>query len=201
MVDEIENLLAPGALFGRGDEHRRELLPAFRELCGVTFDALLALGFRELVGLGEDQPEGDAVHAEHLDELQVDLLGFEADVHQHEEIVEPFAAEHIVGDELREGAAYALRRTGVSVPGQIHEIPGVVDAEVVDKPGFAGCSRDFGESRPAGEHVDERRFADVAAADEGDVAQVVLRDLRNAFGTAPEFGSVDLHVAKIDRFR
>ena len=115
--------------------------------------------------------------------------------------MEPLAAEHIVGDELREGAAYAFRRAGVSISGQVHEIPGVVDAEVVDKTRFSGRSRDLGESRPAGEHVDERRFADVAAPDEGDVAQVVLRDLRNAFGTAPEFGSVDLHVAKIDRFR
>ena len=103
--------------------------------------------------------------------------GFEADIDQNEEEVELLAAEHVVGDELRELAPHGLRRAGVAVTGQIHEIPRVVDAEVVDQPGFARSSRDLGQPVAAGEHVDERRFADVAAADEGDVAQARLSGL------------------------
>ena len=154
---------------------------------------LLLLGFRELVGLGKDDGERNAVFAQHLDKAQVDLLGFEADVRQHEQEVHLLAFEYVVGDELRKLSALRLRRAGIAVAGQVDEIPRVVDAEMVHQPGFAGCSRHFGQASAGGEHVDERRLADVAAPDEGDVFQVVFRDLRNALRRAFEFGFGNLH--------
>ena len=196
-ADEIEDFLASRAAFGRRDEHRRQLLPCLRKPFPVALHALFALGFRELVGFGEDDAERYAVFAQHVDEPEVDALGLEADVRQHEQEVHLPAAEHVVGDERREPVAHGLRRAGVAVAGQVHQIPCVVDAEVVDEPRLAGRSRDFGQPRAAGEHVDERRFADVAAPDEGDVAQPVLRDLRDAFGTASEFGFRDFHRAGV----
>ena len=112
---------------------------------------------------------------------------------EYEQEVHLLALEHIVGDDFGELAAFGFRRAGVSVAGQIHQIPCVVDQEVVDEPCLAWRSRYFGQPLPSGEHVDERRLADVAAPDEGDVFQVVLRDLRNALGRAFEFGFGDLH--------
>ena len=101
----------------------------------------------------------------------------------------------VVGDELRELAALRLRGAGVAVARQVDQIPAVVDAEVVDEPRLAGGRRDLGQPLAAGEHVDERRLAHVAASDEGDVAQVVLRNLRDALRGAFEFGFGDLHGA------
>ncbi len=126
-------------------------------------------------------------------EIQVDGLRFESDVDQYEEEMEPFAAEYIIEDDFRELAAGRLRGAGIAVAGQVDQIPTVVDAEMVDKPCFARGSRDLGQPVAACQHVDERRFAHVAAADERNVAQVVFRDLRNAFGAALEFGFGDLH--------
>ena len=146
--------------------------------CGAEpLHALLTLGFREFVGLGKDDAERNTVLAEHLDEPQVDLLGFEADVHQHEQEVHFLAFEHVVGDQLRKFAALRLRRAGISVARQVDQIPGVVDAEMVYQARFPGRSRYLGQPRAGGEHVDERRFADVAPPDEGDVFQVVFRNL------------------------
>ena len=192
-ADEIEDFLASRAAFGRRDEHRRQLLPCLRKPFTVALHALFALGFRELVGFGENDAERYAVFAQHVDEPEVDALGLEADVRQHEQEVHLLALDDVVGDQFRKLAALCFRRAGVAVAGQVDQIPGIVDAEVVDEPRLAGCSRDFGQPRAAGEHVDERRFADVAAPDEGDVFQVVLRDLRNALGRAFEFGFGDLH--------
>ena len=198
-VDEGEDLFAPGAFLRRGDEHRRQLLPLFGERRAEALHALLLLGLRELVGLGEDDGERDAVLAQHLDEAQVDLLGFEPDVRQHEQEVHLLALENVVGDEFRELSALRLRRAGVAVAGQIDEIPGVVDAEMVHQTGFAGRSRHLGQPSAGGEHVDERRLADVAAPDEGDVFQAVFRDLRYALRRAFEFGFGDLHRSAVFR--
>ena len=191
--DEGEDFLASRALFRRGDEHRRQFLPLLGERGPEPLHALFALGFRELVGLGEDDAEGDAVFAQHLDEPQVDLLGFEPDVHQHEQEVHLLALDDVVGDQFRKLAALGFRRAGVAVAGQVDQIPGVVDAEVVYEARLSGRSRHLGQSCAGGEHVDERRFSDVAPPDEGDVFQVVLRNLGNALGGAFEFGFGDLH--------
>ena len=70
---------------------------------------------------------------------------------------------------------------------QVDQVPRIVDQEVVDEPRLAGCPRDLCQPLPAGQHVDERRLADVAAPDEGDVLQRILRNLRDALraATAP----------------
>ena len=50
--------------------------------------------FLSVGAVGEDDAEGHAVLSEHLDEAQVDALGLEADVHEHEEVVELLAAQY-----------------------------------------------------------------------------------------------------------
>ena len=108
----------------------RQLLPILRQDRGVVLDAALALRGGELVGLREDQPKGDSVFAQEVDKLEVDLLRFEADIHQHEEEVHLLALEDVVGDDLREGTALRLRGARVAVAGQIDQIPAVVDTAI-----------------------------------------------------------------------
>lgn len=200
VADPLEQLLAPGPLFGRGHHHRRQLLPLLRKGLREAGDAAAGLRSGELVGLGEDDSERDAVFAQHLDEAQVDLLRFEPDVDQHEQEVQLLAAEHVVGDDLGELVAPALRRAGVAVARQVDQIPPTVDQKVVDKPRLAGRSRDFGQPGAPGKHVDQRRFAHVAAPDEGDLFEVVFGNLSDALGRTAKFGFVDLHGAKIRTF-
>jgi len=159
----------------------------------------LKLTLRELVGLREDDPEGDAVHAEHLDESEVDFLGFEARIDQNEEVVQLFALEDVVGDELREFAHGRLRGAGIAISGQIDQVPFAVDLKMVDQTGLSGCPRHLGQPVAPREHVDQRRLAHVAAADEGNVAQVVLGHLTDLRTAALEFCFYDLHAAKVQK--
>ena len=130
--DEIEYILLTDALFRGADEHRRQLFPLFAERFAEAGDAAFGLGFRELVGLREDDAERDAVFAEQLDEPQVDALRFEPDVYQNEQKVKPFASENVIRDDLREIVARRFRGAGIAVPGQVDQIPSVVDLEMID---------------------------------------------------------------------
>ena len=62
-----------------------ELLPLFVKLGLVGLDVGCETALAELVGLREDQSEGDALLAQPLDELQVDLLRIVSAVQEHEE--------------------------------------------------------------------------------------------------------------------
>ena len=162
-------------------------------IAGGTAFELVA---RELVRLGEDDAERNAVFAQQPDEPQIDRLRFEPRVDQHEEEVHLLRPEHVVGDEFREFAPFALRDAGVAVARQVDQIPAVVDQEMVDEPCLTRRSRYFGQRTVAGEQVDERRLADVAAPDEGDVGQCVARNLRQLLRAAFEGGAFDLHADK-----
>lgn len=137
---------------------------------------LLRLCLGEFVGFGEDAAERNAIHAEHLDEPQVDFLRFEPDIDQYKQQMELLAAQHVAGDEFREFALQAFRGASVAITRQIDQIPLIVDAEMVDKARFARRSRHLGQSSAVGKHIDERRFSHVAAPNESDVA-------RSSFGT------------------
>ncbi len=193
LFDEIEQFLSSEALFRGADEHRWKFLPLFAERFAEAGDTAVGLCFRQFVRFREYDAERDAVLTEHLDEIQVDGLRFESDVDQYEEEMEPFAAEYIIEDDFRELAAGRLRGAGIAVAGQVDQIPTVVDAEMVDKPCFARGSRDLGQPVAVCQHVDERRFAHVAAADERDVGKSVFRHLCDAFRGAFELGVPNLH--------
>ncbi len=56
--------------------------------------------FESLSALVKMMPKGMPFIAQHLDEAQVDLLGFEADVRQHEQEVHLLALDDVVGDQF-----------------------------------------------------------------------------------------------------
>ena len=191
--DEIEYILLTDAFFRGADEHRRQFFPLFAERFAEAGDAAFGLGFREFVGFREDDAERDAVFAEHLDEPQVDALRFEPDIDQHEQKMKPFASENVVRDDLREAVARGFRGAGVTVPGQVDQIPSVIDLEMIDQPCLAGHTRDLGQSVAAGQQVDERRFAYVAPTDERDIGQRIVRQLGDPLRGAFELDVSNLH--------
>ncbi len=185
--------VAADALFTRREHHRRQLLPLLGKSRAEQRYVAVALGRRQLVSLCEDDAERDAFASEHLYEAQIYALRFEPRVDQHEQIVHLLAAQHVVRYQLRKFATLALRHACISVTGQIDQIPAVIDQKVVYQLRLAGRARDLGQRAVARQHVYKRRLADVAAPDKGYVAQIVLRDLRNALRAALEYGFVDAH--------
>jgi len=99
-----------------------------------------------------------------------------ARVDQHEQIVHLAAAPHIIHDQFGKAAPLSLRHPSIAVPGQVDQIPRVVDQEVIDQAGFARSSRDLGQ-RPLHQHVDQRRFSHVAAPDKCEFNHPVIGNL------------------------
>ena len=86
----------------------------------------------------------------------------------------------------------------VSVAGEVDEAPGFVDFEKVD---FAGASRGFGNAGEAvlvGKEVDEGRFSDIGAADEGKLGKFALGAIVELDGAFDEFGGSDLTCVRIN---
>ena len=77
----------------------------------------------------------------------------------------------VVRDEGAEASPLLLADLRVAVAGKIHQIPSVVDREEIDQLRFARDLRNLRQPLRAGEHVDERRFPDVRAADEREFRQ------------------------------
>ena len=74
-------------------------------------------------------------------------------------------------DNLAEFLPALLREFGVTVAGEVDEIPAVVDEEMVDELGLARSGRGHRELALPRQHVDKGRFAHVGAPDEGKLRQ------------------------------
>ena len=98
----------------------------------------------QLVGFGEDDGEGDAVLAQPFDELQVDGLGFQPAVYQDKETGHLGALQDIAFDDVLDLLLSLETAFCVTVSGQIHNIPVLVDEEVIDQHGFSWGSRGHG---------------------------------------------------------
>ena len=90
-------------------------------------------------------------------------------VDEHEYIHEIFAFAQVVFDHLCPLPAFRLRYFGKAITGKVYEIPrqviGIFYNEMIDELRFAGSAGSFGQLMVIGDHIDERRFAHIAAAD------------------------------------
>ena len=119
------------------------------------------LASRQLVRLGEDDAKRHPALAQPIDKLAVDALLLVADVDEDKEVDELFALEDIARDHLLQAALRRLRARplGVAIARKVHQIPLVVDNEVVDEQGLARLRRRLGQSLAVGEHIDQTRLA------------------------------------------
>ena len=196
--DVLEELVAAQTCLAAGEEVRREFLP----LAGEDLEVVLEVGGRlalgEFVGLGEDDGKGDGILAEPLDELEVNLLGFQAGVYEKEEQGHLFALQDVGGDHVLELLLLLLAAFGKAVARKVHEIPwavggtsrefalgGTVDEEVVDEDGLAWSGGSLGQLGIAREHVDEGTLSHVASAYEGIFGKGSVRALVHT-GTGDE---------------
>ena len=134
-------------------------------------DVLLDVVLGVAVGFGIYNGEGDAQLTEFLEEGHVDFLRADAAVEEDEEAGELLALEEVVVDHLLPFGPAGLGNAGVTVAGQVHEVPAFVDDEVVEELRFAGGGGDLREGLPAGEQVNEARLAHVGPSDEGVLGQ------------------------------
>ena len=121
----------------------------------------------ELVGLGEDDGERHTILPEPLHELQVNALRLMATVEQDEEARELLATEDVRFDDLPQPVTVLATASGVTVSGQVDQVPAVVDDEMVDELRLTGLLRRHGQLFASRQHIDQRRLADVRPSDKG----------------------------------
>ena len=169
--DEAEDLFPalPGFVGGRKD--RRFTVAEFGEGFLKELDVLLHDAGFDLVGLGEDEGEGDLVFNKPADELQVDFLRSVAGVDQGESAAEVFAFEGVFGDEFVELIPQLLGHLGIAVAGKIDEPPGLVDFKEVDLAGAAGRFGNPGETGFVGEHVNQRGLSNIGPTNESELRE------------------------------
>ena len=147
----------------------------------------------QFVAFGIDQGEGDGSFPEFVDEVAVDLLQVVAGIEQDEQQDEVLAVENVVADDILQLFPALVSHLGIAVAGQVHKVPGVVDQEMIDQLGLAGRGRGVCQAFFAAEPVDERRFSDIAPADEGEFRVNGLRLLVRALAASSKEGLLDDH--------
>lgn len=177
--DVVEYVIPARSVLCRRDEEGREFFPSVCHLlhplrCGGT-----SLGYGEFVGFREDDGEGDAGFSQPVNELAVYLLRVVAYVNKHERAYKLFALQDIARHHLLYLLLYGFRTLCESISGQIDKIPLFVDNEMVDEECLSGCGRGLREILMPAQHIDERRFPDVASPYEGIFGLVVLRAHRH----------------------
>ena len=169
--DEAEDFFSALAGFVGGREDGRFTVAEFGEGFLEELDVFFNDTGFDLVGLGEDEGEGDLVLDEPADELQVDFLRSVAGVDEDESATEVFAFEEVFGNEFVELIPQLLGHLGVAVAGEIDEPPGLVDFEEVDLAGAAGRFGNPGETGFVGEHVNQRGLSDIGATNESELRE------------------------------
>ena len=134
-------------------------------------DVRLHRGRRHFIRLGENEDERHFVAREPLDEFDVNVLRLQAGFDERKDEAQVRAMFQVLRDGFVEALAVLLRPGREAIARQIHEPPGFVHLEDVDHLREPRPRRDARQALLAGEHVEQRGFADVRAADEGEFRQ------------------------------
>jgi len=155
LVDESEDFaLAFAGGDGAAEDGGFTIAPILHR-SGEEFDVFLdELGFH-LVGLGEDEGEGDPVFDEPGDELLIEFLRGVSGVDEDKDAAEALSHENVFRDKFVEAVALAFRHLGVAVAGEIDEPPLLVDVEEIHLLRATGSLGDAGEAFLPSEQIDE----------------------------------------------
>ena len=86
---------------------------------------------------------------------------------------EPGSSFFIAADAGANWMVSVMAVSGVCA-GKVHEVPFVIDRKMIDQLRFAGSAGCLGQFVIVAKHIDQRRLADVAAADKGVLRPVWL---------------------------
>ena len=148
-------------------------LPGLAHLREKVFDIGADDTLILLVRLGEDETKGDAPLAQLVDKFQIDLLRRMPAIDKDEDADEVLPFAQIIFDHLFPLFTLVLGDFGEAITGEVDDIPGIVDVEMVDQLRLTGRTGGLGQFIAVAKHIDQRRLTDIAASDEG-----ILRAIR-----------------------
>lgn len=159
----------------------------------VLFEVVAA----EFIALGSDDLDGDAGFFQPVEGFEVDGESRVPKVEQQTDHDEAGGLLHIFVNEGGPAVFVFLAGLCEAVAGEVYEVPVLslfffvlyaprLDGVVVDGACLAGFAANVGELLPSGEGIDERGFAYVRTADEGDLFLAVCHVL----GTVHRRGKV-----------
>lgn len=126
LSDIVEDGFAAFTADTRCGEDRGELLPSLQQTGAVFGHVAFAGRLAELVELGEHDAERHSVLAEPVEKFHVDLLRFVTRVDEYKKVGHLTALEDIRTYHLLQFIAALLSAAGISVAGEIDDIPLVV---------------------------------------------------------------------------
>lgn len=176
-------LVATFAGLARGGDHVGSRATADRG------EGARPLALRDLVDLRRDDGVGAVNRPQPFDELELLVFDASARVDEDHHAAEGGASLHEVFDVTRPGAALVAGALGVAVAGEVSEVKTGSISELAavedDAAGASWRARGAREALALADAVEQRRFADVRAAREGD-----FRERRRGEG-APRAGFGD----------
>lgn len=155
LIDEGQDLLAAVTRFRRAGISPWQALAECLHLSGEELDVAYDCSRFDLVGLCEDEDEGDLVFDEPLGELQVDFLWRDAGIDEHKHTAEIGPIDEVVRDKILELLALVARCLGVAIAGKVHQRPFLVDEKEVDEPGPSRGAGNLGEILFAGQGINQ----------------------------------------------
>jgi hypothetical protein len=138
------------------------LLHVFYKHAGIAGGVFLG----RLVGLGKYGVEGHAPFAQLPQKRLIGILGLMTGINQYEYRHQVFPGGEVSANHFFPLGPCRHRHFGEAVSGEVYKIKGIVDEEVVDHLGLTRRARCFGQAGVAGQHIDERRLADIGTANE-----------------------------------
>ena len=161
-----------------GDAYRAWIAEAAGELGGL-----------DLVRLCQDEVIADRRAVEHLHDVAVDVLEPVASVDQDEGAFEHLTPAQIVVDEETPALDHVLGSFGETIAGHVDEanLDRLADVEEVQFLRATRRIRCAGECFSVQERIEERRLADVRAAEKRDLSQALARPMATLECTLNEF--------------
>lgn len=190
----VKDFFPASTVLGTGNEVRRKFFPLLGQFFHVGTHIGSELAVRQLVGLGEDKTEGDAVLAQPFDELQVYLLRLVTRIDQKEETRQLLAIQNVGSDHVLQLLLFLFAPLGITIAREIHKVPFFVDDKMIDEHRLARRRTGLGQLGMVGKHIDKAALAHVATTNEGVLRQATGGTLLHQ-GTADEvFCGFYLHI-------
>ena len=144
-MDELEQFPATLIFPGGGHEYLRQRFPSFEQGFSVHFRIPFHPVPGYLISFGKYEDEGNPVAPQKVEEFPVCLLHFQPYVEEQEEAGKAFASQDVLPDQSVHFLPVPFGHPGIPVSRQVHQVPGIVDQEMIDQLGFPGGRRSPGE--------------------------------------------------------